>query len=199
LAKALVRFQTKYISRNPIERYLNHRFHHTIYSLIKEARPRSILDVGCGEGIVMRYVLDSIPEVKVEGIEIHLESLKIAKKINPETRVCQGTIYELPFKPDSYDLVLCTEVLEHLQDPEAAFLELYRVSKRFVIVSVPNEPLWRLANMMRLKYCKNLGNTPHHIQHWTPLGFNAIAKKYFYVIRMKVPITWTMLLCEKTK
>ncbi len=199
LAKDLVRFQTKYISRNPIERYLNHRFHRTIHSLIKGVKPRSILDVGCGEGVTMRYLLDNIPEVKVEGVEIHLESLKIAKKMNPETKVYQGTIYELPFKANSYELVLCTEVLEHLQDPEAAFLELDRVSKKFIIVSVPNEPLWRVGNMIRFKYWKNLGNTPDHIQHWTTFGFNAIAKEYFRVIKMKVPITWTMLLCEKTK
>ena len=59
------------------------------------------------------------------------------------------------------------EVLEHVPDPERTVSEMARVAKRWVLVSVPREPLWRGLNMARGAYIKDLGNTPGHINHWS--------------------------------
>ena len=76
-----------------------------------------------------------------------------------------GSIYEIP-KEQKYDLVVTSEVLEHMEDPERALGQLLGVCGGYLLVTVPNEPLWRILNMARGKYWRRLGNTPGHVQHW---------------------------------
>ena len=192
-----VRFQTKYSSKNPIALFLIRKFQSTIVSLVREVRPETLLDVGCGEGVVIHKLRDEFRNMRIEGVDTHLDSLEIAKRLNPFIQFYGGSIYCLPLKDESYDLVLCSEVLEHLQDPGAALREVNRVSRKCIILSVPNEPLWRVGNMVRFKYWKRLGDTPTHVQHWTPSAFRAMANEYVHVVQMRVPILWTMLLCER--
>jgi SAM-dependent methyltransferase len=80
-------------------------------------------------------------------------------------------VYALPYPDRAFDVVVATEVLEHLHDPSGAVRELLRVARKAVILTVPHEPWWRLANMMRGKYLSDFGNTPGHVQHWTRTGF----------------------------
>jgi len=69
----------------------------------------------------------------------------------------------LPPKSQSYDLTIACEVLEHLEDPGQALTEIDRVTKQSVLISVPQEPMWRILNMARGKYWSDLGNTPGHV------------------------------------
>lgn len=192
-----VRFQTKYSSKNPLALFLIRKFQETIVSLVKEVNPKTVLDVGCGEGIIIRTLLHKFGNMNIEGVDAHVKSLEIAKSLNPLTQFLGGSISSLPLQDDSYDLVLCNEVLEHLQEPGAALREVNRVSRKFILLSVPNEPLWRMGNMLRFKYWSRLGNTPAHLQHWTPFAFRAMVSEFVHVVKMKIPILWTMLLCEK--
>ena len=100
-------------------------------------------------------------------------------------------------KKTLYDLVVSTEVLEHLDNPLRALKELSRISNRYIIISVPNEPLWRIANVVRLKYLSAFGNTPGHINHWSKASFSMLAKKVCKVRVALTPIPFTILLCEK--
>jgi len=88
-------------------------------------------------------------------------------------------------------------VLEHLDRPSEALKELARVTRRWAIISVPNEPLWRVMNFARGTYLKEWGNTPGHINHWTPWGFRKFVRQSFIVHAGRQPIPWTMLLLEK--
>lgn len=97
----------------------------------------SILDVGCGNGALINSLMGRYQ--KLVGLDSSKEALKHVRgdKI-------PGSIEGLPFGDNSFDLVICLETLEHL--PQEVFtkglLELQRVSKRYVLVSVPNnEPL----------------------------------------------------------
>jgi len=63
------------------------------------------------------------------------------------------------------DLVIACEVLEHLDAPDQALSELQRVCRGQALVSVPNEPLWRMLNVARGKYWRSPGNTPGHLQN----------------------------------
>ena len=95
-------------------------------------------------------------------------------------------------------MVLCCEVLEHLEEPGKALKELIRVTKKYIIVSVPREPIWRCLNMDRGKYLKVLGNTPGHIQHWGSKKFVAFLQEYdIKVVKTAHPLPWTMVLLEK--
>ncbi len=63
------------------------------------------------------------------------------------------------------------EVLEHVPDPEATVAEMARVADRWLLVSVPREPLWRGLNVARGAYWRTLGNTPGHVNHWSKRSF----------------------------
>lgn len=88
------------------------------------------------------------------------------------------------------------ETLEHLDDPLAALRELKRVSRKYVIVSVPREPLWRILNCARGKYLGALGNTPGHINHWSTRGIRRFVAQELTVIDHRTPLPWSMVLAQ---
>lgn len=90
-------------------------------------------------------------------------------------------------------------MIEHLEQYEKALEELFRISKKYVLVSVPREPLWRFLNLCRLKYVKDLGNTPGHINHWGHKEFKRLLSKYGNIIDTQSPLPWQVILLEKDK
>ena len=88
-------------------------------------------------------------------------------------------------------------MLEHLEEPERGIKEIRRVAKKYVLLSVPNEPIWRILNIVRFKYWNHFGNTPGHINNWSTKAFIKIISKSFNIIKIKNPLPWTILLCEK--
>ena len=100
--------------------------------------------------------------------------------------------------PDSsFDLVLATEVLEHLERPDVAVRECERVSRKYCIFTVPNEPFFRIANVLRLKYLKSFGNTPGHLQNFTIGKFRALLDSQFREVRIINAIFWNIAVCRK--
>lgn len=101
---------------------------------------------------------------------------------------------------NKYDLVVCSEVLEHMEDPERALQNVKElcVENGFILLSVPQEPIWRICNMARGKYWKDLGNTPGHIQHWTKSEFcRMVVDNDMKIVSVKTPFPWTMVLAKK--
>jgi SAM-dependent methyltransferase len=105
-----------------------------------------------------------------------------------------GDATTLPFADDTFDLVVAVEVFEHLPDPPAALAELDRVCRGHLIASVPFEPLWRMGNMARGRYLRDLGNTPGHVNHWSHRGFRSFVDGRFEVVEAARPLPWTMVL-----
>ena len=100
----------------------------------------------------------------------------------------------LPFADDEFDLVAAIEVLEHVPDPERTVAEMARVARGHLLVSVPHEPLWRLLNMARGAYLRELGNTPGHVNHFTKRSFVRLLGRHGEVREARSPFPWTMLL-----
>ncbi len=186
-----------YSTKNPILRAMFRKFFNKIRRTIDRFDVNNILDVGCGEGITIKNIRMS-NHVHVVGLDISDEFLKTAKKINHDVDFIKGDIYDLPFGDDSFDLVICTEVLEHLINPEKALKELKRVSRRFCLISVPHEPIFRVGNILKLSYLRNLGNTPGHIQNWSKKSFENLLKKHFKKISIDLSLlVWMFVICEK--
>ena len=109
----------------------------------------TMLDLGCGEGRHIFGLMEKFPDLKCIGLDPHIESLdkafeglKFLESIsNTKTNFLSGSAYSLPFSDDSFDLVICSEVLEHLHDYKDAIKEINRVLKpggQF-LASVPAE------------------------------------------------------------
>jgi 2-polyprenyl-3-methyl-5-hydroxy-6-metoxy-1,4-benzoquinol methylase len=174
-------------------------FESSLSELVQIAQPGSIHEIGCGEGYwTLRWAEQGIP---VRGCDFSEHAIALAKD-NANSRGLPlemftiKSIYDLIAENDQADLMVCCEVLEHLEDPEAGLQALQRVVGRYLIVSVPREPIWCGLNLARGKYLKALGNTPGHIQHWSKSSFIRLVSKYFKVMEVRSPLPWTMLLCQ---
>lgn len=192
----------KYGSRNPIVKWMMGGFESALSELVDKAAPMAIHEVGCGEGYwVLRWVEQGFVARGCDFSEYAIELARenAAERKLPSSLFETRSIYDLEPGRDSADLVVCCEVLEHLEDPQAGLLALQQVVDRYLIISVPREPLWCALNLARGKYISDWGNTPGHFQHWTKGSFVRLVSKYFEVIEVKTPLPWTMLLAQARK
>jgi SAM-dependent methyltransferase len=184
----------KHTSQNPLQQLLLQRFHATITAMLATLRPRMVLDAGCGEGFAMREVLHT--PAQVVGLDGSYEALQLAHTFNPQNRFIAGDLLALPFATASFDLILCMEVLEHLHSPARGLAELCRVSAGYLLLSVPNEPLFRGANFLRGKHVQAWGNDPGHLNHWSAEAFRRFVQPYCRINRLTTSFPWTIALCQ---
>jgi SAM-dependent methyltransferase len=179
----------KYASGNPIERRLMSGFFAALDRMLPAEAPKRILEVGAGEGEVTRRLRARYADATVLALDLPDPALASTWTDWPGVF---GSADHLPFPDDAFDLVLAIEVLEHVTAPEACVGELARVSKSRVVASVPREPLWRALNLARLRYVRDLGNTPGHVQHWSRRSFTRLLSGGLHVDQVATPIPWTM-------
>ncbi|MCR5790245.1 MAG: class I SAM-dependent methyltransferase [Lachnospiraceae bacterium] len=196
-------YYDKYNSGNPIERKLMNGFFSSAAELLRLApvgKDASILEAGCGEGNFTAFLRKCYPSNRIDAFDIGetvVESARISHK-SENIRFSVGDIYAINASDSAYELVCASEVLEHTEEPVRALSELERVSGRFVLVTVPNEPLWRILNMCRGAYLKDFGNTPGHIQHWNKRKFSQMVKKTgLKVVKVRKSLPWLQFLLEK--
>jgi ubiquinone/menaquinone biosynthesis C-methylase UbiE len=150
------------------------RFNQRAVELLREIPARNVLDVGCGDGRLIHQIVCQNHELSVVAIDDDDPKLKPSWQEygGPRLTFEVADVCKLPYEDNSFQVVTALSVLEHLEDPYAALREIQRVCPRgWLIASVPCEPWWRLGNVVRLRYLRDLGNTPGHIQHWTRRGF----------------------------
>lgn len=186
----------KYGSQNPVVRRLMAGFESTLDELWEKAAPQSILDVGCGEGVLTEQWADKLAGGRIVGIDLDDPKLRAewAKRQRPNLEYRAEDATHLSFGDGEFDLASAIEVLEHVPDPERTVAEMARVAKRWLLVSVPREPLWRGLNMARGAYLKDLGNTPGHLNHWSKRSFIQMLSRHGTVEEARSPFPWTMLL-----
>ena len=188
----------KHTSKNPIQKFLINNFYRTLITLVKPLAPKTILDAGCGEGFTMERLVKNKIGLKIEGVEYSKDAILLGKKLFPNLLIKQGSAYNLPYKNNSFDLVVCTEVLEHLTDPSKVLKEVLRVSRKHVLISVPNEPFFMFGNFIRGKNLSRLGNDTDHINHWTIGSFQKfLREKGVNIITLKFPFPWILALGTK--
>lgn len=187
----------KHTTKNPVQRFLIDRFHDVLIEELGRAAPDFILDVGCGEGFTLEKVRKSGIGERLEGIDIRPRAIERGREMHPELALTQGDVYELPYQDGSFDAVLCCEVLEHLERPDDALKELRRVTKRYCIITVPHEPWFSIANLLRGKNFSRLGNDDEHIQRWSARDITALVGNCFTVRTVRHPFPWTMVVGEK--
>jgi SAM-dependent methyltransferase len=188
----------KYATANPIAKRLMAGFLGSLDRLVERSGTREAHEVGCGEGeLAIRLAQaglrvrgsDAFPQVleearrrtRVAGVEVEFEAVPV-EALQPDRHAAE--------------LVLCCEVLEHLEHPDLALETLAGLARPWLIASVPREPLWRALNLARLSYVGQLGNTPGHLNHWSKGQFVRFLTRRFEVVEVLNPVPWTMALCR---
>jgi len=211
--------QSKHETKNPLRQFFLENFNSTLKKAIIEdfiigevseetqATPTSlgsVLEVGCGEGFVLEYMTRHITITRIFGADISERAVEKAK-----TRLPQAEIFTADLSSDefltqikaldqpNFDLTLCLEVLEHIKDYQKALQNLKSIPTENFVISVPNEPFFRLSNFIALKNIKDFGNDPEHINNWSVTQFKRLLEEHFVIRNSYYPFPWQMYLCKK--
>lgn len=187
----------KHESANPLQRYLISRFHAQAVRLIRESGARSILEVGCGEGYVLKALVDAGIDAQLYGVDLSPSAISDARRRLPEhVRLEIRDARDLAELGQRFDMVMMLEVLEHITDPAQMFPVLETLTTRYLLLSVPWEPFFRGLNLARGKNVRQWGNDPEHINHWGRGAFRTFVNQRFDVARTPLVFPWTMVLAE---
>lgn len=187
----------KYQMRNPIGKLLIQQFDRTISKLVREINPKTILEVGCGEGHVTQILLNQT-NASIHCTDISHTILKQAQDAiaSPRASFDNKSIYELNSEVDRAELVVCCEVLEHLENPFLGLEKIASVASPYCLLSVPREPIFRTLNLIRGAHIAQFGNSPGHIQHWSKRSFFKLVQTQFEIIKVMTPLPWTVILAK---
>jgi SAM-dependent methyltransferase len=177
----------KYERAGRFERRLLSRFRARLLQELAPLAPRSVLDAGCGEGHVAGWLAEALTGSEITGVDGRSDAVVGFRARNPALHVVEADLRGLPFPDDAFDLVICTEVLEHVEQPKTVLRELGRVCAAHLFLTVPHEPFFRTGNLARGRYLSRLGSTPGHLSTWGRRGFlEAVATEL-------EPVQWVSL------
>ena len=187
----------KYDTKTPSAIKMSQGFMHSIDDLVSQIKGpiQTITECGCGQGHVNQRLEQLFPDAQIKGFDINPKEVAIAEqnKHHESTQLYVKSIYDIGHQEQA-DLVVCCEVLEHLDEPGLALQKMRELQAKYYLFSVPNEPLWRILNFMRGKYMRDWGNTPDHCNHWSTRGFKSFVNQQLSVQHVNRPIPWTMVL-----
>ncbi len=189
----------KYRNRNPLHRFLLNRFLKKVTEMVKETGTKKVLDVGCGEGFIINHLQSEIDDIRITGIDIDQSVIDKGKELFPDLNLKIGDANNIDYSDNSFDLVLCMEMLEHTDNPAPTdtLKELKRVSSNYCIISVPNEPHFRICNLLRLRNITRLGNYKEHMNKWSTGSFKKLLiDAGFEIVKESRPIPWQLYLVK---
>jgi|GEM_PF-799022 len=138
----------------------------------------SILDAGCGNGLITNAVSESI---RVAGLDISREALKHVTR----ERV-QGSVTDIPFPDGAFDLVMANDVIEHLNDEDhaRAIQEIERVASKYIIVTVPHGEQLEL-NTARCSDCGAVYHINYHKRSYSATEMQRLFAGVFPVVELR--------------
>jgi 2-polyprenyl-3-methyl-5-hydroxy-6-metoxy-1,4-benzoquinol methylase len=124
-----------------------------------QLHPSSVLDVGSGSGHLLAGIKDLYPNATMLGVDFSEASVTLAKRLQPGITFQPCSIFDLDQLGGTYDLVICTEVLEHLEKADVALSKLVRMCATggTIVITVPNGRTDTFAG---------------HFNFWTPESFS---------------------------
>jgi 2-polyprenyl-3-methyl-5-hydroxy-6-metoxy-1,4-benzoquinol methylase len=119
-----------------------------------DLKNKKVLEVGCGLGFFSKKMYRK--GALITGIDVGEKLVKITSKKIPGGKFLVGSALDIPFRKNEFDIILCTEVIEHTEDPKRAISELFRVTKQggIIIITTPNKtykPLFDLLSFLKIR------------------------------------------------
>lgn len=185
----------KHETNHVLYRTIVNRYKRKYQEILRDLAFDSFLEIGSGEGYIVSYTLQEAKPKLIVASDINMKYFHA--DIGAYRLVCMGEA--IPFPDKSFDLVVACEVLEHTKNSEEIVKEMSRVSKKWVIISVPYEPYWRLLNIIRGKYLNNFGNTPGHVSHFSLRTIIRLCSEHLFVIKVKIAFPWIFILSESSQ
>jgi 2-polyprenyl-3-methyl-5-hydroxy-6-metoxy-1,4-benzoquinol methylase len=156
-----------YNSANPAVRLVHRQRLSAIASELPGAASLRVLDAGCGEGHLLQKLHSKYPANRYFGVDITAVALEKAQQRCPFAMLYRMNLSDLAFADEAFDVVIITEVLEHIiefEDVTAELLRVIRKGGRFII-TFPNEVLWTLS---RFLLGRRPIRVPDHINAFSP-------------------------------
>jgi len=177
----------KYGTSNPVVQKLLARWMDTMHAVLGDTSG-VVVDIGIGEGFALERMFPA--DTPAIGLEYRHDKALVASQKLPEVAVVRGDAGVLPFPDRSADLVTSIEVLEHLPGYEQAVVEMARICRGRLVVSVPWEPWFRLGNLGRGKNVKRWGNDPEHVNFFSPRKLSAALGQHFHDVKVTKAFPW---------
>jgi len=188
----------KHLNQNKLQQFLIQRFHDKIATLVQETAVDRLLDSGCGEGFVLDHLRQEGYGAHFTGSDLRLEAIQWGQaNLIEDLDGLVADIHHLPFPDNSFPLVMCLEVLEHIPDSAVGLRELARVSSQYLLLSVPHEPFFRGANFLRGKHLRQWGNDPEHLHNYSGRDFRRLVDSVATVLWHGYSFPWQIVLAQK--
>ena len=149
-------YEKLHVKERKLNEWEKKRIEDTLSILPSDAN--SLLEVGCGDGRILNQLVGKYKNIC--GLDISYNALNYVK-----TKTIQGSLENLPFPDNSFDVVMCCEVLEHLPYSiyEKAIKEIERVAKKYILISVPNNENLDIE-MVKCPQCSCSFHTWRHLR-----------------------------------
>jgi ubiquinone/menaquinone biosynthesis C-methylase UbiE len=157
----------------------------------------SVLEVGCGEGFVLDYLVKRNPMLTLSGIDQNPAAVRMASQITARgiTYACADGQH-IPYPDSAFEMVIISEVLEHVHtDPTEILREAMRVSRRYLLITVPREPYFQAITDCLLAF--RTINDPEHINFWTKPQLQNWLRQHLTILHYTTRDLYQLALCEK--
>lgn len=151
--------------------------------------PKTILEVGCGEGNLLAFLRKHNIGKDLTGIDYSKEIIAAGKIKYPFLNLIQQTLFKLPFKDNTFDLVIYNEGFEYLEHPDKALKEIARVSKKYCLISYRTQKKISLTNFFLNKKTKNMLNEVKP-QRWSAKQFKNFISRELTIQKIKKLSPW---------
>lgn len=187
------RHKNKYSNKNFLHRLTLERFFDVAAEMLKEYTSSSVLEFGCGEGLFLKKLRERALIFKnLTGIDLRADALSEAKSLHPEYTFINQDL--LTWESDrKYELVIASQVLEHLYEPETYLEALVRKSSNAIFLTVPFEPWFRVMNFLRGRDILAFGNHPEHINWWGKKSFVKFLEPHCEIIEVRVSFPFLLV------